>query len=216
MTTGSSGIRPLSGALVSVSAGPPASTTTIAFQYNPATLTRSFQPQISGGEQGDRSQVVRYQGAPVQTIQVEIEIDGMDGLEQGDQTTQQYGIAPQLAALELLVYPSLDALKTLESDTSSGVLEVAPLAAPRLLFVWGPQRALPVRIDSLSISEEIFDQQLNPLRASINLGLRVLTYSDLSSDLPDYQQFKAYQSMLQTLAGKISSKPDLGYSPAIK
>ena len=52
--------------------------------------------------------------------------------------------------------------------------------APLTLFVWGPQRVLPVRLTELSVTEEAFDPQLNPIRAKVSLGLRVLTYNDLA------------------------------------
>lgn len=199
MTDQSRGPRTLRGALVSIpqTGGSP---TVIAFQYNPATLTRGLQPQTSGGEEGDRSMEVRFTGAPIQTIEVEVEIDGTDGLERENPVTVQYGIAPQLAALELLVYPaSADVLRR-DALLASGTIEVALLPAPRTLLVWGPQRCVPVRLTSYSISEEAFDSSLNPIRATVSLGMRVLTYSDLDSKTRDYHQFLAYQQNLEQLA----------------
>ena len=47
--------------------------------------------------------------------------------------------------------------------------------APLTLFVWSAQRIVPVRITEFSITEEAFDPALNPIRAKVSLGMRVLT-----------------------------------------
>ena len=77
MTTRARGPHTLQGAIVA-SGGQLPKPQVIAFQYNPATLRRSLQPELVGGEEGDRSQAVRFKGAPVQTIEVEIEIDAAE------------------------------------------------------------------------------------------------------------------------------------------
>jgi hypothetical protein len=38
---------------------------------------------------------------------------------------------------------------------------------------------LPVRLSQLSITEELFDPNLNPIQAKVTLSLQVLTYQDL-------------------------------------
>ena len=57
-----------------------------------------------------------------------------------------------------------------------GTIEMIPAEAPMTLFVWGPQRVLPVRVTSLSITEEAHDPLLNPIRAKVDLSLAVLSY----------------------------------------
>ena len=47
--------------------------------------------------------------------------------------------------------------------------------APLTLFVWSKSRIVPVKITEFSVTEEMFDSNLNPIRARISLGLRVLT-----------------------------------------
>ena len=42
-----------------------------------------------------------------------------------------------------------------------------------------PQRITPVRITEIDITEEFFDPQLNPIRAKVSLGMRVLSISDV-------------------------------------
>ena len=45
---------------------------------------------------------------------------------------------------------------------------------PLVLFIWGPTRITPVRLKSLTIHETAFDELLNPIHASADLGFTVL------------------------------------------
>jgi hypothetical protein len=199
MSTRARGPRILKGALVAIDPTNP-TPKIIAFYYNPTNLRRTLQPQMSGGEEGDRSQAVRFTGAPVETITVDIEIDGTDLLEAGDAVTTEMGIYPQLSALELLAYPSSNQVNQTQSLLAQGTIEVAPMTSPRVLFVWGSKRGLPVRITSYNITEEAFDGNLNPIRATVSLSMRILNYTDLSASSPDYHQFLSYQQSLEAMA----------------
>jgi len=155
---------------------------TIALQYNPDTLSRSYQVQGTGGDGGgERAQPFRLKGPAVESITIEAEIDATDRLEfpGNNAETVEHGIAPQLAALESLVHPSTDSLQALDALAASGVLEIVPAEAPLVLFVWGRSRIAPVRVTELSITEEAFDAALNPIRARASLGLRVLSTDDV-------------------------------------
>ena len=68
------------------------------------------------------------------------------------------------------------------------------------LFVWGPKRALPVKLNEFSITEEAHDMHLNPIRAKVSLGLRVLSYSDLPLTHPGYALFLAHQVTKEAMA----------------
>jgi Contractile injection system tube protein len=206
MASRARGPHVLNGAFVTVDPAD-GSPQVIAFTYNPASLRRSLQPQQVGGEEGDRSEAVRFTGAPVQTITIEIEIDATDQLQNGDPAAQAYGALPQISALELLVYPSLAQVNQVQSQLGSGVMEVSPLTAPRTLFVWGDKRVLPVRLNSYEITEEIFDTRLNPIRASATIAMRVLTYSDLDSGNKEYFEFMSYQQALLNLAAQAPPLP---------
>lgn len=165
----------------------------IALQYNPDTLTRTLQVQ-GAGETGDRSQALRLAGAAVETIQLEAEIDATDRLEDpdGNPDTVALGIHADLAVLEELVHPRADDLQANDALASAGVLEVLPLEAPLALFVWSGQRVVPVRVTDLSVTEEAFDTALNPIRAKVSLGLRVLSVDDLGFDHRGGTLFMAY------------------------
>ena len=199
MPTYPHGPRIFKGAIVAISETNP-QPQTIAFLYNPETVKRSLQPQTSGGDQGERSQAVRYIGAPVETIELEIYIDAIDALEQAESIAVNAGIYPQLSLLELLAYPASQQVVQNDALLATGTLEIAPLVAPLTLFVWGPNRVLPVQISSLSISEELFDTNLNPIRATLSLSLRALSYSDLAPGTRGYNLFVAYQQTKELMA----------------
>lgn len=152
----------------------------IALQYNPDSLSRSLQIQGTG-EGSERSETLRLKGPAVETIKLEAEIDATDQLEFPQQhgDTVRFGIQPQLAALEKLINPSAADLVAGNELASSGTIEIAPAQAPLTLFVWSKQRILPVRLTEFSITEEAFDPALNPLRAKVSLGLRVLSVNDV-------------------------------------
>lgn len=183
----------------------------IALQYNPDKVSRTMQLQAAGEQGGDRSQALRLKGAASETIKVEAEIDATDALEHPEQNaiTAARGIHPQLAALESLVQPAADALQANNSLARSGVLEVLPMEAPLTLFVWGAARVVPVRITELSITEDAFDAALNPIRATVSLGMRVLTVDDLGFDHRGGALFMTYLRGRESLAGQVGSA-DLG------
>ena len=174
--------RLLRGGIVLVDPGAGTMLRIIALQYNPDTLTRSFQIRGVGQESGDHLEALRLKGPPVETIKVEAEIDATDPLEKVDEQVVTSGLHPVLAALETLVYPASTQLAASHREAQSGSLEIAPELAPLPLFVFGPKRIVPVRITDLSITEEAFDVALNPIRAKVSLGLRVLSVDDLGFD----------------------------------
>jgi hypothetical protein len=179
----------------------------IALQYNPDSLTRTLQVQASGADGADRSQALRLKGAAIETLKLEAEIDGTDRLEFPDQNpdTVALGIHPQLAALEVLVHPTSAALQTNESLASAGVLEILPLQAPLTLFVWSKQRVVPVRVTDLSVTEEAFDTALNPVRAKVSIGMRVLSVDDLGFEHRGGTLFMGYLRNKEALAAKAGS-----------
>jgi hypothetical protein len=176
---------------------------TIALQYNPDSLSRSLQIKALA-EGGDRSDVMRLTGPPVETIKLEVEIDATDQLEFPDQNpnTTEFGIQPQLAALETIVYPSSAQIQSNNSLASAGTLEIIPMETPLTLFIWSKSRVLPVRITELSVTEEAFDPSLNPIRAKVSLGMRVLSVNDLPFSHKGSSLFLAYQQQKEKLAKK--------------
>jgi hypothetical protein len=147
------GISPrlLKGAIVSVDPNVGTPLGTIAFQYNPDEVTRTLKPQ-SVGDEPDRTEILRLKGPPVETIKCTVEIDATDQLASGDSNTLAYGIQPQLAALELLVYPSSAELNANETLSLVGTIEILPMESALTLFVWSNTRVTPVRITDLNVT----------------------------------------------------------------
>ena len=163
----------LRGALVSIDQTGTSTKVTVPFQYNPASLTRSLTPRSY--QQGkDDSQ--RLTDTPKQTINLDIQLEATFTNFLGSDLippTPLVGLLPQLAALELLISPSSDQLSTYQQKLESGTLAAVPPVPPRILFVWGPGRVLPVAITSMTVTEEIFDGLLVPIRAKVKVGLEV-------------------------------------------
>ena len=198
--------RLIKGAIVSIDVFNPIASV-IVFQYNPHTLTRSLQASTPTGEGTAPSEAMRFKGAPVETISLSVDIDAADELEQGESNAVSMGIYPQLSALEMILYPKSALVIANTVLMATGTIEVIPPVAPFTLFIWGPKRVLPVRLTNFSITEEAHDINLNPIRATVTLGLRVLTYSDLSLTHPGYYVFLAHQIVKETMAtiGSIGS-----------
>jgi len=171
-------------------------------QYNPDTLSRTLQVQGVPSEGGDRSEALRLKGPPIETIKVEAEIDATDQLEFPDRNPDvvEVGIHPQLDALETIVYPSSSRILANNRLAQSGTLEIAPVESPLTLFVWSKTRILPVRLTDFSITEEAFDPKLNPIRAKVSLGMRVLSINDLEFVHVGSSIFMSYLQQKERLA----------------
>src|SRR5262245_5976944 len=172
----------------------------IALQYNPDTLSRTLQVKGVSADGGDRSEALRLKGPPAETIKVDAEIDATDQLEIADGTATQVGLHPQLAVMELIVYPTSTQLQSNNSLAQVGTLEIVPMETPLTLFVWSKQRILPVRLTDFSITEEAFDPNLNPIRAKVSLGMRVLNIDDLSFTHKGGSLFMSYLQNKEQLA----------------
>jgi hypothetical protein len=180
----------------------------IALQYNPDTLSRSLQIQaVPGGQDGVRTDALRLRGPAIETIKLEAELDATDQLEFPTQfpITAQHGLQPQLAQLEMLVNPTVETLIADDNLANAGTLEIIPLEQALTLFVWSKSRVVPVRLTDFSITEEAFDANLNPVRAKVSLGLRVLNVDDLGFSHPGGRMFMTYLTNKQQLASQMPS-----------
>jgi len=178
----------------------------IPLQYNPETLSRSFQIKGVGGESGDRIEAFRLKGPPVETIKVEAEIDATDQLEVADSNVTQSGLHAILAALETLIYPFSTTLQDNNAAAASGNLEIVAAEADLTVFVFGPKRIAPVRITEFTVTEEAFDVSLNPIRAKLSLGMRVLTIDDVPFEERSGGLFMSYLRAKEQLAQQGKSK----------
>jgi hypothetical protein len=198
MTTFPGAPKVLKGAIIGVDIFNPISSVAI-FQYNPEQLTRSLAPAYSEAG-GGRAEPLRLAGPPKETISAHLSMDLIDQMEQGKSGPLGGGIAGYLAALEMLVYPKTLLVAANQILLATGIMEVIPPVAPLTLFIYGWKRVVPVKIESISITEIAHDPSLNPIRADVDLSMRVLTYNDLSMTHPGYWAFMAHQVIKEVFA----------------
>lgn len=177
----------------------------VIFQYNPETLTRTLKAQRSG----EKSRDMRLTGPPQEEIQLKVEIDAADQLEKPGENapTTMFGINPQLAALEMMLYPKSKTVIANMALAAAGTIEIASDDEPFTLFVWGQSRVLPVRITNFSIAEQQYDPTLNPIAAEVSLTLQVLTYDDFNTSHIGFSLFLSHQILKETFAaiGSVSN-----------
>ncbi|MFF8958234.1 hypothetical protein [Streptomyces sp. NPDC014894] len=192
----------------------------IVLQFNPDTLERSLSPQSAGGSGdasgggsgGDRNEALRLKGPAQETWKFTAEIDATDQFE----VAAPDGIHPQLATLEMLVQPTAAQLREAMRLSERGAIEISPIEMPLTLFTWGSKRVMPVRLTELSINESAFDVRLNPIRASLSVGMKVLTVSDLPAGHPGAELYLAHLAQKERLArtARAGSLGALGLSGA--
>lgn len=164
----------------------------VIFQFNPETLTRALQipPRPTGATRREATQAGEK---TFEKITFKAHFSAANLLAEGKPLATQFGIGPQLAALEKMVLPSTTLAKLAAAAVDAigaalGAGAAAPAqpipreAYPRILFIWGPTRILPVTIDAMSIAELEYDAVLNPLLAEVDLTLSVIAVDDCSDD----------------------------------
>jgi len=114
-----------------------------------------------------------------QSIGFDIRLDATDRLDDGDTLTEQFGIAPQISTLELMVYPKGESLlaaavSALLGGGTKGFSFHAWLQSAPCPLHFRPKRVLPVNINSMNITETEFSTDLNPIRANVSVNLTVI------------------------------------------
>ncbi len=201
MTTFPGSPRFLKGAIIGLDKANPLASV-IVFQYNPEGLTRRLEARTKPPRKNatDKSEALVLTGPPQETITLSVEIDATDQLEKVDKLAVGFGIYPTLSALEMLLYPKSKTVIKAAIKQKAGILEIIAPQAPLTLFIWGPQRVLPVRLTNISITEEAHDTLLNPIRAKVDLSLEVLSYADLKIGSPGYDLFLVHQIAKEVMA----------------
>jgi hypothetical protein len=177
----------------------------VVFQFNPMQLTRNHAltfafPGVPGptptgdtpaavpqrtlrqcrGQFTDLLDLQKQQLVTVQdqTIAFDIRLDATDKLDSGDGITEQFGIAPQISTLELMVTPKDQSLLGAAVDAllgnSQGFSFSRSPNPPMILFIFGRKRVLPVNINTMNITETEFSTDLNPIRATVSVNLTVI------------------------------------------
>ncbi len=143
-------------------------------------------------------------GPPIETVNMTVELDAVDQLQAPDsnRATVENGLHPVIATLELLLYPPTSTTQQQQEQAKRGSVQVTMAQLPLTLLVWSSSRAVPVLITNFNVTEEAFDVNLNPVRAKVELGLKVLTHMELKSTSLGYQAYLAYQRQKETLSQK--------------
>lgn len=178
----------------------------IVFQYNPESMTRTLTVwSQNGGGESEASNETSHTAQPFdppETFTLALELDAADALEKPDSHPVAFisGVADRIAAMEMLLYPQGDSLLGGLLGSISGSLSVGgggiggalgglsggvqPVprgTVPVVMFVWGPGRIVPVRLTSFSVEEQAYSPLLYPIRAKVNIGLKILTPKDFPS-----------------------------------
>lgn len=181
----------LHGAFIAVDPGPSKERRPIPFRFNPESLSRSVAVEaaqqgggVEGAAPGAAAQPAAEASADAggsvkETFSVLIRLDFADRPAPASPEEAKLGIAPEIAAIEDLLYP----VETDAHKASDGTEPKQPaLSRPTVLFVWGHNRVLPVRIASLKIDESVYNAELNPVRAEIEASLEVLGEAAAKAD----------------------------------
>jgi len=185
-------LTPLRGALIEYSGqflGPIPNL--VLFQFNPESISRTLTIPGAATENNSVARRPRHdrhttEAPPVESFNITAQFSAADDLGAGGAVSvvpRLFGVGPQLAALEKMVYPprtrggllgaAIDAVGAALRLGTPASQPVPPERLPRILFIWGPSRVLPVRIMSMTIAEKQYDGLLNPIEAEVQLGLAV-------------------------------------------
>lgn len=102
--------------------------------------------------------------------------DASENMTTLDKGMPQFGILPELAALEQMITPQEDSLLNFDllNKKAGGHTFTNSDKPPITLFIWGQTRILPVNLETISINETDFNTFLAPTRAIVNIKMRVI------------------------------------------
>lgn len=166
----------------------------VVFQFNPEQMVRTINlPSSEGSVDPERASRRRETGqlaaAPLETFEITAHFSAADDFGKGGAVSaipRVFGVGPQLAALEKMAYPSAGLFSGLIGAAIDAVGDALGLGgddgptravprepAPRILFIWGPSRVVPVQIRTMVITEQKYDPILNPVQAEVRIGLAI-------------------------------------------
>jgi hypothetical protein len=170
----------------------------VVFQFNPLQISRARSatftppPTPTGSQPVQTASLVqqlspaglvefRPRGTTVRVNQETLNFDiRLDASNPENAIAEEFGVAPQLSTLELMMLPKNQSLL---GGAVSALLGGAPKQfaffdearnPPIILFVWGRKKVMPVNIKSMSIKEEEFSTELNPIRVTVSVSLEVI------------------------------------------
>jgi hypothetical protein len=159
--------------------------------------------RVFSGEDLDRPETAE-QFAPNESISLDFEINATEESAQVDSTAGTTSIAPQLAALELIASPTREQIIHRGQKLSQGRVEIDPIAAPVISFVWRPKQVLPVRVSLWAETDATFDHSMNQISATVIIEMRVLAYCDVAPDVKAYNEFLARHHSVEAMARELA------------
>ena len=172
----------------------------ILFQYNPETMTHTWTPAQAGGSNSagqSPSNPLAVIGPPEEAFSFDLVMDSNDTIADNNPVVAQLAESQRrLSAAGRARDASLSGCRRGRRPGRRGLLRhqrnrQAPWATPSstpcrtgnlpvVFFIWGPGRIAPVRVETLTITETLYDSlTLNPVHASAQIGLKVLTAPEL-------------------------------------
>ena len=166
----------------------------VIFQFNPESLTRSLNiPERPTG--ANARETTQAGEKTFETISFKAHFSAADELGDDKVLARAFGVGPRLCALEKMVHPSAiiggaigaaidaigDALGGGGSDTPSQAIPREKF--PKIIFIWGLTRVLPVTINSMRITELQYDFLLNPTQAEVDIEVTVNATDICSTDV---------------------------------
>src|SRR5262249_38634657 len=158
------------------------------FQFNPETITHTWSSAAGAPPQPKMgADPMAARGVPGEQFSFSLAVDANEMIADANANpigsalatvAAKSGVYTRLAALEMLQYPSGSfgggLLGTVSASISAGGSSLSASGAgggaksniprsevPTVLFVWGPQRIIPVRVTGLTITEKLYDALLN-------------------------------------------------------
>jgi len=187
----------------------------VAFQFNPETITRrrcatlrdpkARMANPSGTPPTEAMGEAQTTIVPPEAISLDVRLDATDAMAEGDRVAGTLGVLPALSALEMMITPRAQSLfggrLKLAANFGFGSRQDTPV----LIFVWGRQRVLPVRLTDMNIQEAEYNPLLNPTRVTVGLSLQVLEGAN-----PFYRFTQLQREALAAL--NLINVPDVAHS----
>jgi len=211
----------------------------IVFQYNPETITHTWTAAADAAKATDPKSGVDPRAVdrvPGESFSFKLSLDANDTIANGSANpvaaalATASGVYTRLAALEMLQYPmgafsGAGLLGSVSSSISAAGMSVSlggstqstkvPSSdVPLVLFVWGPQRILPVRVTELSITESLYDALLNPTHAEVSITLRVFTPEEINAMSGEMQKIAQVAYVYSQGLRQVQAAANLGDAAA--
>jgi hypothetical protein len=167
----------------------------VIFQFNPESLSRSLNipERPTGANSRERTQAGEK---TFETIAFKAHFSAADELGENKVLARAFGVGPRLCALEKMVHPSDliggalgAAIDKIGDALGLGDGEEDPSQPiprenfPKIIFIWGLTRVLPVTINSMRITELQYDFLLNPTLAEVDIELAINSIDSCSTDV---------------------------------